>query len=132
MKDIRKWDLAQPARLNAAAKTHRFIDTKQIDTNYLKFCPIIYQTGTHLYENLKIIVPYVQPLIINNYTIFDALSFPDIHRENLLDSNEQYVSYVSGIHHDSFRWNNRFYCWWHLHLKKAWSFLQEIIFQNIK
>ena len=33
------------------------------------------------------------PNIYNQYTISDTLSFPDILRENPLDSNEEYVSY---------------------------------------
>ena len=83
----------QPARLFATAKTHKFTDTKQININNLKLRPIIDQTGTHLYDCSKIIAQYLQPLAINKYTISDTLSFPDILRENPLDSNEEYVSY---------------------------------------
>ena len=84
---------SQPARLFATAKTHQFTDTKQININNLKLCPIINQTGTHLYHSSKIMAQYLKPLAINKYTISDTLSFPDILRENLLDSNEKYVSY---------------------------------------
>ena len=84
---------SQPARLFATAKTHKFTDTKQININTLKFRQIIDQTGTHLYDCSKIIAQYLQALAINKYTIFDNLSFPDILQENLLDSNEEYVSY---------------------------------------
>ena len=59
----------------------------------MKICPIIDQTGTHLYDCSEIIAQCLQPLAINEYTISDTLSFPDILRENLLDSNEEYVSY---------------------------------------
>ena len=75
------------------AKTHKFTDTKQININNLKLHPIIDQTGTHLYDCSKIIAQYLQPLAINEYTISDTLSFPDILRENPLNSNEEYVSY---------------------------------------
>ena len=85
--------LSQPARLFTTAKTHKFTDTKQININNLKLCPIIDQTGTHLYDISKIIAQYLQPFVINEYTIFDSLSFPDILRENPLDNNEEYVSY---------------------------------------
>ena len=85
--------LSQSARLFATAKTHKFTDTKQININNLKLHPIIDQTGTHLYDCSKVISQYLQPLAINEYTISDSLSFPDILRENLLDSNEEYVSY---------------------------------------
>ena len=37
--------------------------------------------------------PIFKPLVINEYMISDSLSFPDILRENPLDSNEEYVSY---------------------------------------
>ena len=84
---------SQPARLFATAKTHKFTDIKQININDLKLRPIIDQTGTHLYDCSKIIAQYVQPLAINEYAISDPLSFPDIIRENPLDSNEEYVSY---------------------------------------
>ena len=84
---------SQPARLFATAKTHKFTDIKQTSINDLKLRPIIDQTGTHLYDCSKIIAQYLQPLGINEYTISDTLSFPDILRENTLDSNEEYVSY---------------------------------------
>ena len=40
----------QPTRLFATAMTHKFTDTKQININNLKLCPIRDQTGTHLYD----------------------------------------------------------------------------------
>ena len=83
---------SQPARLFATRKTHKFIDIKQLNIN--KLHPIIDQTGTHLYDCSKVNAQYLQPLAINQYTISETLSFPDILKENLLDSNEEYVSYV--------------------------------------
>ena len=77
---------SQRARLFATAKTQKFTDIKQININDLKLHPIIDQTGTHLYECSKIIAQYLQPLVINEYIISDTLSFPNIRRENLLDS----------------------------------------------
>ena len=59
----------------------------------MKLRPIIDQTGTHSYDCSKIIALYLQPPAINEYTISDTLSFPDIPWENLLDCNEEYVSY---------------------------------------
>ena len=78
---------SQPARLFATAKAHKFTDIKQININNLKLCPIIDQTGTHLYHCSKIIIQYLQPLAINEYTISDYLPFPDVFQENPLDSN---------------------------------------------
>ena len=83
---------SQPARLFATSKTHKFIDIKQLNIN--KLHPIIDQTGTHLYDCSKVNAQYLQPLAINQYTISETLSFPNILKENLLDSNEEYVSYV--------------------------------------
>ena len=84
---------SQPARLFATAKTHKFTDIKQINISDLQLCPIIDQTGTHLYDCSKIISQYLQPLAINEYTISDTLSFPHVLRKNPLDGNEEYVSY---------------------------------------
>ena len=84
---------SEAARLFATAKTHKFTDIKQININDLKFRPIIDQTGTHLYNCSKMIAQYLQPLAINEYTISDTLSFSEILREHLLDSNEEHVSY---------------------------------------
>ena len=60
---------SQPTRLFATAMTHKFTDTKQININNLKLCPIVDQTGTHLYDCSKIITQYLQPLAINEYTV---------------------------------------------------------------
>ena len=69
---------SQPPRLFATAKTYKFINTKQVNIISLKLRPIIDQTGTHLYDFSKIIVQYLQLLAINEYTISDTLSVPDI------------------------------------------------------
>ena len=84
---------SQPPRLFATGKTHKFTDTKQININNLKLHPIIDQTGTHSWDCSKTIAQYLQPLAVKKYTICDTLPFPDIFQENLLDSNEEYVSY---------------------------------------
>ena len=73
---------SQLARVFATAKTHKFADIKQININDLELRPITDQTGTHLYDCSKIIAQYLQLLVINEYTISDTLSFPDILREN--------------------------------------------------
>ena len=69
---------SQLARLFATAKTHKFTDIKQMNINDVKLRPVINQTGTHLYNCSKIIAQYLQPLAINEYTISDTLSFPNI------------------------------------------------------
>ena len=82
---------SQTARLFATAKTHKFTDTKQININNLKLCPIVDQTGTHLYDCSKIIAQYLQPLAINEYTVSDTLSFPDILPENPFVMKNMYL-----------------------------------------
>ena len=84
---------SQLARLFATTKSHKFTDIKQRNINNLKLRPIIDQSGTHPYDCLKIIIRYLQALVINEYTISNTLSFPDILKENSLDSNEEYVSH---------------------------------------
>ena len=74
-------------------KTHKFTDIKKININDLKLRPIIDQTRTDLYDCSKIIEQYLKLLTMNEYMISDTLSFLDILRENLLHSNEKYVSY---------------------------------------
>ena len=56
---------SQSARIYANAKTHKFTDTPQININELQLCPIIDQTGTHLYDCSKVITQYLQLLAIN-------------------------------------------------------------------
>ena len=58
---------------------------------YLKLRLIIDKSGTHLHDCSKIIAQYLQPQAINEYTISNTLSFPNIFRENPLDSNEEYI-----------------------------------------
>ena len=72
---------SQPARFFATRKTHKFTDIKQVNINDSKLCPIIDQSGTHLHDCSKIIAQYLQALMINEYTISDTLSFPDILRK---------------------------------------------------
>ena len=45
----------QPGREFATVNTHEFTYIKRININDLKLCPIIDQTGTHLYYCLEII-----------------------------------------------------------------------------
>ena len=51
---------SQPGKLFATAKTHKFTDCKQININELKLCPIIDQTGTHLFDCSKKIAQHLQ------------------------------------------------------------------------
>ena len=50
---------SQPAKLFATPGTYKFTDTKQININNLKLCPIMDQTCTHLCYCSKIIAQYL-------------------------------------------------------------------------
>ena len=91
MKNIKKETYIESVRLFATGKTHKFTDIKQININVLKLRPIIDQIGTHLFDCSNKIVQYLQLLAIKEYRTSDSLSFPDILRGNVLDSNEVYM-----------------------------------------
>ena len=84
----------QPAKLYATAKTHKFDNLKDINSNNLKFRPIIDQTGTFTYNASKVIADYLKPLSNNKYTIQDTQQFPEmITSLPSLLNDEEYVSY---------------------------------------
>ena len=45
----------QPARIFGMAKTHKFNNINEINTNDLKFRPVIDQTSTYTYHAAKVI-----------------------------------------------------------------------------
>ena len=59
----------------------------------MKLRPIINLTGTYTYNTSKVIANYLRPLSKNQYTISDALKFPDLLKS--ADTNAYYedVSY---------------------------------------
>ena len=59
----------------------------------LKFRPIIDQSNTCSYNASKIVSDYLQPLGHNDYLIKDTLTFAEIIKNDVLDPNEEYVSY---------------------------------------
>ena len=59
----------------------------------LKFRPIIDQSNTCSYNAPKIVSNYLQPLAHNDYRIKDTLTFAEIIKNDVLDPNEEYVSY---------------------------------------
>ena len=70
-----KADHNQPARLYGTAKTHNFETLFDITVVYLKFRPIIDQTGTFMYNAAKVMSDYLRPLCKNEYSINDTLRF---------------------------------------------------------
>ena len=83
----------QPARFFATAKTHKFNEYSLINANNLKLRPIIDQSNTFTYNAAKIVSDYLQPLSYNEYVVKDTLLFAKIIRNDILDPEEEYVSY---------------------------------------
>ena len=64
-----------------------FDDINEITVDWLKFRPIIAQTGTYMYKTAQVISKYLKPLYENK-------DFAQMIREQpSLEKNEEYVSY---------------------------------------
>ena len=83
----------QPARFFAIAKTHKFNKIEDINIQDLKLRPIIYQTGTYIYNSSKVIANYLRPLAKNDFIISGMLSFPDILKKAVNSEDYEDVSY---------------------------------------
>ena len=83
----------QPARFFATAKTHKFDDHSLINLDDLKFRTIIDQSNTYTYNTAKMVSDYLQSLAHNDYVIKDTLRFAEIIQNDVLDPDEEYVSY---------------------------------------
>ena len=89
-----KVDHNQPARLYGTAKTHNFETLFDITVVYLKFRPIIDQTGTFMYNAAKVMSDYLRPLCKNEYSINDTQKFPIMLSSiPLLQDDKEDVSY---------------------------------------
>ena len=82
-----------PARFFATAKTHKFDDHSLINLDDLKFRTIIDQSNTFTYNAAKMVPDYLQPLAHYDYVIKDTLRFVEIIKSDVLDPDEEYVSY---------------------------------------
>ena len=84
----------QPAKLYATAKTHKFNKIQEINSEKLKFRPIIDQTGTCSYNVAQVISQYLKPLCKNEFTINDTQTFSaNIKNIPPLQEDEEDVSY---------------------------------------
>ena len=83
----------QPAQFFATAKTHKFDDYSLINANNLKLRPIIDQSNTLTYNAAKIVSDYLQPFVQSDYVIKDTLLFAEMIKNDVLDPEEEYVSY---------------------------------------
>ena len=89
-----KADHNQPARLYGTAKTHNFETLFDITVVYLKFRPIIDQTGTFMYNAAKVMSDYLRSLCKNEYSINDTQKFPIMLSSiPLLQDDKEDVSY---------------------------------------
>ena len=68
----------QPGRFFATAKTHKIKSIEDISLESLKLRPIIAQTGTYIYNALKVVAKYLSPLSRNEFSITDTLNFPEL------------------------------------------------------
>ena len=64
----------QPARFFANSKTHKFNTIEDIYVKDLKLRPIIDQTGTYIYDALKVVAQFLKPLARNELTIILAFA----------------------------------------------------------
>ena len=83
----------QPARFFKTAKTHKFDGYSSINANNLKLRSIIDQWNTFTYSATKIVSDYLQPIAQNEYVIKDTLLFAEMIKYDILDPEEEYVSY---------------------------------------
>ena len=83
----------QPGQSFATAKTHKFKCISDVTLEQLKLRSIIGQTGTYIYKASKVVAKYLGPLAKNDYTIRDALSFPDLLKSAPSDHKYKDVSY---------------------------------------
>ena len=79
----------QPGQVYDTAKTHKFTNIDEITTNNLKFCPIIAQTTTYIYNATQVIPAYLKLLCIKNTEEFPM----SLKQQDPLLSDEEYVSY---------------------------------------
>ena len=68
----------QHCRFFAATKTYKFDLVNGIILDQLKFCPIIDQTGTYVYNASIVVSKYLRIVSQNKYSIEDTLKFPEL------------------------------------------------------
>ena len=84
----------QPARFFATAKTHKFENFDDINTDELKLRPIIDQTGSCYYQAARVIANFLKPIAENEYVIKHTQSFPRMLNDlPPLKPDEEEVSY---------------------------------------
>ena len=77
----------QPVPFFATAKTQKFDTIQDINVKDLKLRPIIDQTGNYIYDASKVVPKFLKPLARNEFTISDALAFPEL-LKNIENSND--------------------------------------------
>ena len=61
---------SKPGILYGQAKVH-----KPVEDNCASFCPILSAIGTPTYDLVKFLIPILEPLTENEYTVYDSFSF---------------------------------------------------------
>ena len=75
------------------AKIHKFDRIEDINFQYREVRPIIDQSGTYIYNALKVIANYLKLLAKNDFIISDTLSFPNMLKEAVNSEDYEDVSY---------------------------------------
>ena len=83
----------QPDKFFATEKTHKFNLINDITLDQLKLHPIIDQTGTYIYNALKVVGKYLRPLSKNKYSIDNTAAFPDFIKNAEESDDYEGVSY---------------------------------------
>ena len=86
----------QPVPFFATAKTQKLDTIQDINVKDLKLRPIIDQTGNYIYDASKVVPKFLKPLARNEFTISDALAFPEL-LKNIENSNDYVESLFASI-----------------------------------
>ena len=83
----------KPERFFAIDKTHKFDRIEDINFQVLKVRPKIDQSGTYIYNTLKVIANCLTLLAKNDFIISDTSSFPNMLKEAVNTEDYENVSY---------------------------------------
>ena len=83
----------KPESFFATVKTNKFDRIEDINFQVLKVRPIVDQSGTYIYNVLKVIANYLTLLAKNDFIISDTLSFPNMLKKAVNTEDYENVSY---------------------------------------
>ena len=83
----------KPESFFATVKTNKSDRIEDINFQVLKVRPIVDQSGTYIYNVLKVIANYLTLLAKNDFIISDTLSFPNMLKKAVNTEDYENVSY---------------------------------------